>query len=109
MNDTSPVSPLDIRVGTIVSADRIENAKYSTHLLMIDFGPDIGVKKSCARLIHYQVDQLPGKQVLGVINLPPRQIGKHLSQVLTLGVPGPDNECVLITPDQSVPIGGRLY
>ena len=77
---------------------------------MIDFGSDLGVKKSLARLTpNYDGPELVGRQVLCVVNFPPRQIGKHQSEVLTLGVPDSDGNVVLIGPDRAVPVGGRMY
>ena len=77
---------------------------------MIDFGPEIGVKKSTAQITrHYQPDALVGRQVLAVVNFPPRQIGPLMSEVLTLGVPDEDGEVVLLHPDLAVPLGGRMF
>jgi tRNA-binding protein len=77
---------------------------------MIDFGPELGVKKSTAQITaHYQAGELVGRQVLAVVNFPPRQIGPLMSQVLTLGVPDEDGEVVLIRPDLAVPPGGRMF
>lgn len=100
---------LDIRVGRIVKAELLEGGKYSTHLLQIDFGEEIGHKQSCARLPDYELVELQDRLVLGVVNFPPRQIGKKISESLTLGVPNENGECVLITPDKPVEIGARLY
>ncbi|QEG43837.1 tRNA-binding protein [Roseimaritima ulvae] len=101
---------LEIRVGKIVQASPFPEGKYSTHILRIEFGDEIGTKKSLARLTpHYECDALLGRQVLCVTNFAPRQIGKHLSEVLTLGVPDADGNVVLLRPDQDVPLGGRLY
>ncbi len=100
---------LDMRVGKILSVEKLPNAKYTTHKLTIDFGSEIGKKISCARVINYKDDELIGKLVLGVVNFPPRQIGKFMSESLTLGVPDKDGECVLITPDRDAVIGGKLY
>lgn len=101
---------LDIRVGKIISAENFPEAKIPSFKLKIDLGPEIGVKKSCARLPqNYKLDELIGKQVLCVVNFPPRQIGPAVSEVLTLGMPDGKNECVLIIPDGEVPLGGRLY
>ncbi|MFH1591135.1 MAG: tRNA-binding protein [archaeon] len=101
---------IDIRVGRIVDAQDFPEARKPAYRLEIDFGADIGIKKSCAQLVaHYTKESLRGKQVLAVVNFPPRQIGPAVSEVLTLGVPGPDGECVLIQPDADVGIGGRVY
>jgi len=101
---------LDIRVGRIVEVDNFPEAKKPSYKLKIDFGNEIGIKKSCAQLTkNYKSDDLIGKEVLCVVNFPPRQIGPAISEVLTLGVPDETNECVLISPDNNVPLGGRLY
>ena len=101
---------LDIRVGKITEIEDFPEARKPSYKLKIDLGPGMGIKKSCAQLVkHYTKEQLKGKPVLCVVNLPPRQIGPAVSEVLTLGVPGEDNECVLIQPERDVPIGGRLY
>jgi tRNA-binding protein len=100
---------LDIRIGRVVQAEPFPEGKYSTHVLMIDFGPEIGTKKSLAKLApNYNCD-IVGRQVLCVVNLPPRQIGKHKSEVLTLGVPDQAGNVVLIQPQTDVPLGSRLY
>ncbi|MCA9178590.1 MAG: tRNA-binding protein [Planctomycetales bacterium] len=101
---------LDIRVGTVVEAEPFPEGRYSTHVLMIDFGTELGVKKSLARLEpNYNVQDLPGRQVLCLVNLAARQIGKHRSEVLTLGVPDETGNVVLLRPDREVPSGGKLY
>jgi tRNA-binding protein len=101
---------LDIRVGKIVEVEELPNAKYTTHKLKIDFGPEIGQKISCARVNKYKKEELIGKLVLGVVNFPPRQIGHVVSETLTLGVPDSDHECILISPDKDeAVIGGKLY
>ena len=101
---------LDIRVGKIIEAEDFPQARKPSYKLKIDFGEDIGIKKSCAQLTkNYEIDDLMGKQVLCVVNFPPRQIGPAISEVLTLGVPDAQNECILIGPDTNVPLGGRLY
>jgi len=101
---------LDIRVGKIVEVENFPEARKPSYKLKIDFGENIGVKKSCAQLTqNYKIDDLLGKQVLCVVNFPPRQIGPAISEVLTLGVPDTQNECILIAPDANVPLGGRLY
>lgn len=98
----------DIRVGKILSVESLANAKYTTHKILIDFGTE-GRKVSCARVVNYTDNELIGKLVLGVLNFPPRQIGKVMSEVLTLGVPDAKGECVLLSPGKDVPLGGKLY
>ncbi|MGH6782173.1 MAG: tRNA-binding protein [Sphingomonadaceae bacterium] len=101
---------VDIRVGTIVEAQPYPEARKPAFKLVIDFGEGIGLKKSSAQITkHYRCEDLPGRQVLAVVNFPPRQIGKFMSEVLTLGMPGDDGEVVLIGPSLAVPDGGRLY
>jgi len=101
---------IDIRVGKIVKAENFPEARKLSYKLKIDFGEEIGIKKSCAQLPqNYKIDDLVGKQVLCVVNFPPRQIGPAVSEVLTLGVPDDKHECILIIPDTNVPLGGRLY
>lgn len=101
---------LDIRVGVVREARPFPDGKYSTHVLMIDLGEELGTKKSLARLLpNYDDGELTGRQILCVVNFPPRQIGKHLSEVLTLGVPDAEGNVVLIGPDREVPLGGKLY
>lgn len=102
---------LDIRVGKIIQADDFPEARKPSYKLTIDFGPEIGIKKSSAQLVkYYKKENLIGKKVLGVVNFPPRQIGPFSSEVLTLGVPDENHECVLIKPDkEEAVIGGKLY
>ena len=101
---------LDIRCGTIIKAEPFPEARKPAFKLVIDFGADIGKRKSSAQITkHYDCDALLGKQVMAVVNFPPRQIGPFMSEVLTLGVPDDEGEVVLICPDKSVPAGGRLY
>ncbi len=101
---------LDIRVGKIVQAEPFPKARKPAYKLVIDFGPEIGTKKSSAQITtHYTPDELIGRQVMAVVNFPPRQIGPFMSEVLTLGVPDAAGEVVLIGPGQDVPLGGRLF
>lgn len=101
---------VDIRVGTILEALPFPEARKPACKLVIDFGPAIGVKRSSAQITeHYTLDDLPGRQVAAVVNFPPRQIGKVMSEVLTLGFPDADGKVVLVTPGKAVPNGGRLF
>jgi len=101
---------VDIRVGTIVDAQPFPEARKPALKLVIDFGATIGTKHSSAQLtVHYRPDQLIGRQVLGVVNFPPRQIGPFMSEVLTLGLPDQDGAVVLLKPDFKVPNGGKLF
>lgn len=101
---------IDIRLGRVVACEPFPEGKYSTHILKIDFGPEIGEKKSLAKLKpHYGFEDLIGRQVLGVVNFPPRQIGKHVSEVLTLGVQDEAGNVVLIQPDREGKIGSKLH
>lgn len=98
---------VDIRIGTVVAAEPYPEARKPAYKLSIDFGPGIGVKRSSAQITkHYT---LVGRQVAAVVNFPPRQIGKFMSEVLTLGFPDEQGEVVLFAPDQTVPNGARLF
>jgi tRNA-binding protein len=101
---------LDIRVGRIIDVQGLPEARKPSFKLKIDFGEEIGIRRSCAQLaVNYNKDELTGKLVLCVVNFPPRQIGTAVSEVLTLGVPDDKNECILIIPDKEVPPGRKLY
>ena len=101
---------LDIRVGTIVEAVPFPQARKPAFRLTIDFGPEIGIKRSSAQITaRYTLEELPGRQVAAVVNFPPRQIGPMMSEVLTLGFPDENGEVVLVQPNLPIPNGGRLY
>ncbi|WP_341208633.1 tRNA-binding protein [uncultured Sphingomonas sp.] len=101
---------VDVRVGTIVAAEPFPEARKPAFKLTIDFGPTTGTKRSSAQITeHYDCDGLIGRQVAAVVNFPPRQIGKFMSQVLTLGFPDADGKVVLVHPTVPVPNGGRLF
>ena len=101
---------LDIRVGQILRAEEFPEARKPAYKLWIDFGSEIGEKKSSAQITtHYTLEELVGKRIMAVVNFPPRQIGPVKSEVLTLGVPDETGEVVLIAPDKDAPIGGRLF
>ncbi len=101
---------VDIRVGTVIAAEPFPEARKPAIKLRIDFGAPLGIRKSSAQITrHYTPDQLVGRQVVAVVNFPPRQIGKFLSEVLCLGVPDAAGEVVLLRPDLTVPDGGRMF
>ncbi|MFA5926040.1 MAG: tRNA-binding protein [Parcubacteria group bacterium] len=102
---------MDIRVGKIIEVEDFPEARKPMYKITIDFGSEIGVKKSSVQLVTlYKKEELMGKVILGVVNFPPRQIGPFLSEVLTLGVPDKEDNCVLIVPEKdTAEIGGRLF
>ena len=101
---------VDIRVGRITRAEPFPEARKPAYKLWVDFGAEIGEKRSSAQItVHYTLEELVGRQVLAVVNFPPRQIGKVLSEVLVLGLPDADGQVVLIGPGQDVPLGGKLF
>ncbi|MBL6456985.1 tRNA-binding protein [Belnapia sp. T6] len=112
---TDPISyadfeRVDIRTGTIIDAQPFPEARKPAIKLWVDFGAGIGVKRSSAQVtLHYKADQLIGRQVVAVVNFPPRQIGPFMSEVLVLGVPDVNGAVVLLRPDLAVPNGGRMF
>ena len=112
---TSPISfddflKVDIRVGTVIEAAPFPEARKPAYKLRIDFGEEIGVKRSSAQItVHYRHEELVGRQVAAVVNFPPRQIGPFMSEVLTLGFPDENGDIVLIEPEQTVPNGARMF
>lgn len=101
---------VEIRVGRITRAKPYPEARKPAVKLWVDFGEELGVKRSSAQIVRrYEPESLVGRQVLAVTNFPPRQIGKFMSEVLVVGVPDSDGEVVLVGPDEKVPVGGRLY
>lgn len=101
---------VDVRVGTIVRAEPFPEARTPALKVWVDLGPELGVRKSSAQVTaHYTPEALVGRQVLAVVNFPPKQIGPLMSEVLVLGVPDGEGGVVLLAPDQPVPNGGRLY
>ncbi|MEW5805576.1 MAG: tRNA-binding protein [Patescibacteria group bacterium] len=110
MIDFADFEKLEIRVGTIMKAEIFPEAKKPAYKLEIDFGPEIGLKKSSAQITaNYQTEGLLGKQVIAVINFPAKQIGPFVSEVLVLGVPDENGEVVLLSPDKPVPNSGKMF
>ena len=101
---------VDIRAGRVIDAQPYPEARKPAIKLWVDFGEEIGVRKSSAQITeNYDIDGLIGRQVMAVVNFPPRQIGKFMSEILVLGVPDADGQVVLLSPDKDVPIGARMY
>ena len=101
---------VDIRVGRITRAEPYPEARKPAIKLWVDFGRELGEKKSSAQITkHYAPEDLPGKKVMAVVNFPPRQIGKFMSEVLVLGVPDDDGEVILLRPDLDAPVGGQMF
>ena len=100
---------VDIRVGRIVQVDDFPEARKPASRLRIDFGPQLGVKRSSPQMATYTKAELLGRQVIAVVNFPPRQIGPFVSEVLTLGLPDAEGQVVLLTPSREVPLGGKLF
>lgn len=101
---------VDVRVGTIVEATVFPEARKPAYKLMVDFGDEIGIKRSSAQItVHYRLEDLVGRQVAAVVNFPPRQIGPFMSEVLTLGFADTNGDIVLIEPERAVPNGSRMF
>ena len=105
----SDFEKVDIRVGKIVMVEDFPQARKPAYKLTIDFGPEIGIKRSSAQVTNYSKEELLGKLVMGVVNFPARQIGPFFSEVLTLGVPDGDGNVILLSPTREVPVGGRMF
>ena len=105
----SDFEKVDIRVGEIVKVEDFPQARKPAYKLSIDFGPEIGIKRSSAQVTNYSKEELLGKLVMSVVNFPPRQIGPFFSEVLTLGVPDGDGNVILLSPTREVPLGGRMF
>jgi tRNA-binding protein len=100
---------VDMRVGKILEVRDFPEARKPAYKLIIDLGEEIGVKRSSAQITQYRKEDLIGKLILCIVNFPPRQIGPFISEVLTLGLPDANHDCVLLTADRPVPLGGRVY
>jgi tRNA-binding protein len=110
MTDYETFQRIDIRVGKIKAIEDFPEARKPAYKLTIDFGDEVGIKRSSAQLTkHYTKEDLLGTLILGVVNFPPRQIGPFMSEALTLGTPDAEGECLLVRPDSDAVIGGRLY
>jgi tRNA-binding protein len=101
---------VEVRIGTVIEAVRFPEARKPAYKLKIDFGDEIGIKRSSAQItVHYEPDDLVGRQVAGVVNFPPRQIGPFMSEVLTLGFADENDDIVLLMPERAVPNGSRMF
>ncbi|MEA2307876.1 MAG: tRNA-binding protein [Thermoleophilaceae bacterium] len=100
---------VDIRVGTITAVEDFPRARKPSYRLTVDFGPEIGERQTSAQVTTYDRDELTGMQVVAVVNFEPKNIAGFMSEVLVLGVPGPDGEVVLLTPTRDAPDGGRMF
>lgn len=108
--DWEDFAKVELRVGTVVEARDFPEARQPAYILVVDFGPEIGLKKSSARICtHYRTEELVGMQVMGVVNLPPRQIGPHRSECLVTGFADEGGGVVLAVPERPVPNGSRLF
>lgn len=107
--DFSVFEQVDVRVGRVSSVEVAEGCRVPAYKLVIDFGPDLGTRRSIAQATNYSPQALLGRQVLAVVNLEPRQVGKHVSEVLVLGVPTEDKGTALVVPEMEATIGGRLF
>jgi tRNA-binding protein len=100
---------IDMRVGRVLAVDEFPEARKPAWKLRVDFGPEIGEKRSSARISHYTREDLEGRLVVAVVNFPPRQIGPFMSEVLVLGLPDEEGRVTLLQPDSDVPLGGRVF
>jgi len=106
----SDFEAIDLRIGTILQAEEFPEAKKPAYKVKVDLGPEIGTKNSSAQITkNYHLNELPGKQVICVVNFPPKQIGPYISEVLITGFPDEDNEVILAVPDKKVPNGNKLF
>ena len=109
MIDFDDFMKVDIRVGRVVRVEDFPEARKPAWKLFIDFGPELGEKRSSAQITNYAPKELEGSPVVAVVNFPPRQIGPFISEVLTLGVPDEDGQVILLSPTHDVPVGGRMF
>ncbi|MBI5553532.1 MAG: tRNA-binding protein [Candidatus Diapherotrites archaeon] len=100
---------IDVRTGKIISVEEFPEARNPTYKIQVDFGPGIGIKRSCAHLTHYRKEELIGRTIVAIINFPPKQIANAISEILILGVPGENVPVALLSPDQNALIGSRVF